>query len=285
MIIDAWAQHPTRRHLEQPMFESLRRWTRGALPEGELPVSATIEAMDEGGVTLSLLSAWVGPKGDLISNDEVAGFVAQAPDRLVGVGSLDITRPRSAVREMRRCVRELGFKGIRVLPWLWELPPTHARFYPVYAECCELGVPFCTQVGHTGPLMPSEVGRPIPYIDQVAIDFPELTIVCGHIGYPWTEEMIAVATKHPNVYIDTSAYTVRRYPSNLVAYLRAHGRAKVMFGSNWPMIAPRKALEGLADLALSADVEAAFLAGNAARVYRLAAATTLNQANHKQTET
>jgi len=283
-IIDAWAQHPTRRHLEQPMFESLRRWTRGALPEGELPVSATIAAMDEAGVALSLISAWVGPRGDLISNDEVAGFVAQAPDRLAGIGSVDITRPRAAVREVRRCIRELGFKGIRVLPWLWEMPPTHARFYPVYSECCELGVPFCTQVGHTGPLMPSEVGRPIPYIDQVAIDFPELVIVCGHIGYPWTEEMIAVATKHPNVYIDTSAYTVRRYPPGLVAYLKAHGRDKILFGTNWPMIAPCKALEGLADLALTGEVVAGFLAGNAARVYRLAAATAVNQADDEQTE-
>ena len=276
MIIDAWAQHPTRRFLEQPMFESLRRWTHGALPGGELAVSTTIAAMDEAHIGLSLISAWSGPRGDLISNDEVAGFVAQAPDRLVGIGSVDITRPRTAVREIRRCIRELGFKGIRVLPWLWELPPTHPRFYPLHAECCELGVPFCTQVGHTGPLMPSEVGRPIPYIDQVAIDFPELTIVCGHIGYPWTEEMIAVATKHPNVYIDTSAYTVRRYPASLVAYLNAHGRDKVLFGTNWPMIAPRKALDGLGDLGLSADTTAAFLAGNAARVYRLPAAPAMN---------
>ena len=266
------------------MFESLRRWTRGSLPDGELPVSATIAAMDEAGVTLSLISAWVGPRGDLISNDEVAGCVAQAPDRLAGIGSVDITRPRAAVREVRRCIRELRFKGIRVLPWLWELPPTHARFYPVYSECCELGVPFCTQVGHTGPQMPSEVGRPIPYIDQIAIDFPELVIVCGHIGYPWTEEMIAVATKHPNVYIDTSAYTVRRYPPGLIAYLKAHGSDKVLFGTNWPMIAPRKALEGLADLTLTDEVAAAFLAGNASRVYRLPAATTMDHANHQQTE-
>jgi uncharacterized protein len=268
-IIDAWAQHPTRRHLEQPMFESLRRWTRDALPSGDLPVSATIAAMDEAGVSLALISAWVGPRGELISNDEVAAFVSESPGRLAGVGSVDISRPRDTVREVRRCVRELGFKAIRVLPWLWELPPTHPRFYPVYSECCELGVPFCTQVGHTGPLMPSEVGRPIPYIDQVAIDFPELRIVCGHIGYPWTEEMIAVATKHPNVFIDTSAYTVKRYPSNLVAYLQAHGRDKVMFGTNWPMITPRKALEGLENLGLSPEVETAFLAGNASRVFRL----------------
>ena len=276
MIIDAWAQHPTARHLAQPMFDSLRRWTRGEADNrlspaaGEAwPLSVTLAAMQEGGVARSLISAWEGPRGSLISNDEVAAFVGEAPDRLVGVGSVDISRPRDAVREIRRCVRQLGFKAIRVLPWLWEMPPTHARFYPVFNECCELGVPFCTQVGHTGPMMPSEVGRPIPYIDQVAIDFPDLVIVCGHIGYPWTEEMIAVATKHPHVYIDTSAYTVKRYPAPLVAYLRAHGAGKVLFGSNWPMIAPRKALEGFGDLGLSDATRAAFLGGNAARVFAL----------------
>ena len=174
-----------------------------------------------------------------------------------------------AVREIRRCVKELGFKAIRVLPWLWELPPTHALFYPVYAECCELGVPFCTQVGHTGPLKPSEFGRPIPYIDQVALDFPELVIVGGHIGYPWTEEMIAVCTKHENVYIDTSAYTVKRYPENLVRYLAKHGRTKVLFGTNWPMIPAKKALEGLDALPLDEEAKALFLAGNAARVFKL----------------
>jgi predicted TIM-barrel fold metal-dependent hydrolase len=156
-----------------------------------------------------------------------------------------------------------------VLPWLWELPPTHARFYPVYSECCELGIPFCTQIGHTGPLLPSEFGRPIPYIDQVAIDFPDLVVVGGHIGYPWTEEMIAVATKHPNVYIDTSAYTVRRYPAALVDYLRGHGRRKVLFGTNWPMIAPARALEGLAEMQLGAEIAAGFLGANARRVFRL----------------
>jgi hypothetical protein len=279
MIIDAWAQHPTRRHLAHPMFDSLRRWTRGEATsrglagavgvDGDWPLSLTLASMDEAGIARSLISAWEGPRGSLISNDEVAGFVRDAPERLVGVGSVDISRPREAVREIRRCVHEFGFRAIRVLPWLWELPPTHARFYPLYSECCELGIPFCTQVGHTGPLMPSEVGRPIPYIDQVAIDFPDLVIVCGHIGYPWTEEMVAVATKHPNVYIDTSAYTVRRYPPALVAYLRSHGADKVLFGSNWPMIAPRKALEGLDDLGLSQDTRAAFLAANAARVFGL----------------
>ena len=175
---------------------------------------------------------------------------------------------------LRRCVGELGFVGLRVIPWLWEAPPTDRRYYPLYAACVELGVPFCTQVGHTGPLKPSETGRPIPYIDQVAIDFPELVIVGGHIGYPWTEEMVAVARKHANVHIDTSAYTARRYPPELVRYLRTRGgRRKVLFGSNFPMIAPDAALADLAALELDDEARELFLGGNTRRVFGLDGAT------------
>jgi hypothetical protein len=148
------------------------------------------------------------------------------------------------------------------------VPPTDRRFYPLYTTCADLGVPFCTQIGHTGPLMPSEVGRPI-YLDQVALDFPELTLVGGHIGYPWTEEAIAVATKHENVFIDTSAYTARRYPDALLDFMRSHGRRKVLFGTNYPMIMPAKALEGSDALGLDEEAKALFLAGNAQRVFKL----------------
>ena len=268
MIIDAWAQHPTLRHSQDPIFDSLRRWNRQAAPTEALPVAATVAAMDEGGVDRALISAWVAPRNVMISNDEVADFVAEAPDRLVGVGSVDISRPMQAVTEIRRCVQELGFVAIRVLPWLWERPPTDRLFYPVYTACCELGVPFCTQIGHTGPLMSSEVGRPI-YLDRVALDFPELVIVGGHIGYPWTEEAIAVATKHEHVYIDTSAYTAKRYPPEIVRYLRTNGASKVLFGTNYPMITPARALAALDTFELDADTQAAFLGGNAARVFGL----------------
>lgn len=268
MIIDAWAQHPTLRQMQDPIFDSLRRWTRSSLPEAELPVAATLAQMDAAGVDRALISAWHAPRRTLIGNDEVAGFVAQAPQRLVGVGSVDITRPMDAVREARRCVQELGFRAIRVLPWLFELPPTDRRYYPLYAACCDLGVPFCTQIGHTGPLMPSEVGRPI-YLDQIALDFPELVIVGGHIGYPWTDEAVAVATKHENVYIDTSAYVPKRYPPALVDFLRGHGRRKVLWGSNYPMLTPEQTLDGLDDLGLDEQTRELFLAGNARRVYAL----------------
>jgi uncharacterized protein len=162
MIIDAWAQHPTVRHAQDSIFDSLRRWTKTwpDQTDAQLPVSATLDAMDQGKIAKSLISAWYAPRNVMISNDEVAGFVAQAPERLIGVGSVDISRPMQAMREARRCVEEIGFKAIRVLPWLWEAAPTDRGFYPVYVACCELRVPFCTQIGYTGPLMPSDLRNP-----------------------------------------------------------------------------------------------------------------------------
>lgn len=268
-VVDAWMQHPTPRHLRHEMFASLWRWTGQEPPAEPLPVEATVAALAAADVETGLSAAWYGPQGPLISNDEVAGFVAESGGRLRGVAGADLHRPMEAVRELRRAVTESGFVALRIVPWLWGLPPTDRLYYPLYAECVELGVPFCTQVGHTGPLRPSETGRPIPYIDQVALDFPELTIVCGHIGYPWTTEMIAVADKHANVCIDTSAYTTRRYPAELTEYLRGRGRRKVLFGSNYPMITPVKALEHLDELGLDAEARELFLYGNARRVFGL----------------
>ena len=269
MAIDVWLQHPTRRFLAADMFASLLRWTGGQVPDEDPPIEATIESMDAAGVDVGLLTAWRGPYGqDFISNDLVAQWVRRHPTRFAGLAAVDLDHPMEAVRELRRRVRDDGFVGLRLLPWLWNAAPTDRRSYPLYAECVELGVPFCTQVGHTGPLRPSETGRPIPYIDQVAIDFPELTIVCGHIGYPWTEEMIAVARKHENVYIDTSAYTTRRLPAELVAFMKTRtGGRKVLFGSNFPMIGHSHCLEGLDELGLSEVTRDDYLTGNAGRVF------------------
>jgi predicted TIM-barrel fold metal-dependent hydrolase len=267
-IIDVWMQHPTRRFLEQPFFESLRRWTRqDEIPN--IPLSLTVQNMDEAGVGVGLVAAWWGPQGALIGNDEVASWVTQHPDRLVGVASVDLTRPMDAVRELRRCVRELGFRALRIVPWLWGLPPDDRRYYPLYAECIELDVPFCLQVGHTGPLLSSETGRPIPYLENVALEFPELRIVAGHIGAPWTQEIISLATKFPNLYIDTSAYKATRYPADFVEFMRGRGAKKVMFGSNYPMLTASACLAGSKDLGLGEEAERLFLSGNARRVFKL----------------
>jgi uncharacterized protein len=272
MTIDAWMQHPTARFLRSDMLASLRRWTGGVIPDDDIPIEATIASMDAADVEVGLLSAWRGPGGqNLISNDEVAEWIRLHPNRFAGLATVDLDRPMEAVRELRRRI-SAGFVGLRVVPWLWNAPPTDRRYYPLFAECVQAGVPFCTQVGHTGPLRPSETGRPIPYIDQVALDFPELVIVCGHVGYPWTEEMVAVARKHQNVYIDTSAYTIRRLPEELVRFMKTGtGQRKVLFGTNYPMIGHQHALVGLEDLGLADEARRDFLHGNAERVFKLEA--------------
>ena len=268
-LVDAWIQHPTPAFIRQPMFETLRRWMGLTEVPQAVPLELTLGALRTAGIDRALITAWYGPHGPLVTNDEVAAFVRAAPELLVGVASVDLTRPMEAVRELRRAVKQLGMRALRLLPWLWNLPPNDRRYYPLYAECVELGIPFCLQVGHTGPMRPSEPGRPIPYLDEVALDFPELTIVGGHIGFPWTDEMIALATKYPNVYIDTSAYKPSRYPPSLVAYLRGHGRRNVLFGSNYPMILPGACLEQVGSLELDDETKRLFLHDNAARVFGL----------------
>jgi predicted TIM-barrel fold metal-dependent hydrolase len=266
-IVDVWAQHPTARFLAQPFLDSLRRWTGQNLRE-DVPLEMTVELMRSAGVHKALLSAWHGPEGALISNEEVLDAVTRYPDLFAGIASVDLRTPVESVKVLREYITRHGFKALRVVQWLWELPCTHPLYYPLLAACVELDVPVCLQVGLTGPLRSSETGRPL-HIERIALDFPDLKIVCGHIGYPWHIEMIAMATKFPNVYIDTSAYKPKRYPAELVAYMKAHGRSKVMFGTNYPMITPAACLAELELLDLDAETSEAFLAGNAMRVFKL----------------
>lgn len=266
-VIDAWMQHPTEEFMNQQFLDSLRRWTGDDFTE--FPLDWTVQAYRNSGVSKALLSAWWGPSGELISNDFVAEIVDEHPDIFAGIGSVPLTQPMTAVDEVRRCVEELGFVGIRVVPWLWELPPDDRRYYPIYTECVRQDVPFCLQVGHTGPLKPSETGRPIPYLDNVALEFPELTIVAGHIGHPWTTEMMALATKYENVYIDTSAYKPKRYPEEFVDYIQTYGTGNVLFGTNYPMIQPGECLEGVEKLGLNNEAGDQFLHKNAEDVFGL----------------
>ena len=215
-IIDAWAQPALKRGLDRlPEVVSLfKRSGSLAMLDQDVGPEQMIELMDAAGIDVVMLSAWCRPSGWVFSNDEVAEFVRFDPRRFVGLAAVPLDRPLEAVRELGRAVNELGFKGLRVVPWLWNRPPNDKLYFPLFVKCIELDIPFCTQVGHTGPLMPSEPGRPVPYLDEVALTFRELRIVAGHIGYPWTDEMIGLAWKHENVFIDTSAHLARYYPRN-----------------------------------------------------------------------
>jgi uncharacterized protein len=268
MTIDVWMQHPNADFIKNPVFDSLRRWRPGAWSESSHPIEATLAEMDKAGVTCGMLCAWWGPSGPMISNDEVAHYCRAHPDRFIVIASVDLHRPMVGVRELRRRVKQDGFKGLRIVPWLWGLPPDDRRYYPLFAECCELDIPFCTQVGHAGPLRESAPGRPIPYLDRVALEFPELRIVGGHIGVPWLDEMLSLVMKYPNVFIDTSAYKVSRYPRD-VNYIRESKTHRVLFGSNHPFWPAGECIEGIDKLGLSENAKTLFLTDNAKRVFKI----------------
>ncbi|MGC5703622.1 amidohydrolase [Pseudomonas sp. NFXW11] len=269
--IDAWAQ-PANGRARALLPEVARLFEKSGsahLLDQPLSIEQTVALMDQAGVEKLMLSAWCRPEGWVFSNDEVAAYTRAFPERFVGVATVDLSRPMAAVAELERAINELGFKALRIVPWLWKLAPNHRLYYPLYVKCIELGIPFCTQVGHTGPLMPSETGRPVPYLDEVALDFPELVIVGGHIGHPWTDEMIGLAWKHDNIHIDTSAYLPAYYPPQLLHFIRTYGQDKVLFGSNFPQLSWKKCLEQVQALELAPAIADKFLQGNARRVFAL----------------
>ena len=231
LVIDAWAQPATPNFLKGlPEARRLLEQSHSniSLLELGLTPKQTIELMDQSGIDKLMLCAWHRPNMTIISNEEIYEYVKAYPDRFIGIASVNLLKPYEAVKELEKCVKDFGFKGLRIVNWLWNLPPNDKHYYPLFVKCIELDIPFFTQVGHTGPLMSSETGRPVPYLDEVALTFPQLKIVAGHIGYPWTEEMIGVSWKHSNVYIDTSAYLPKYYPKSLIQFMNTTGKHKVL---------------------------------------------------------
>jgi hypothetical protein len=268
-IIDVWTQISTARFFREKWLQSLWRWTGAAPLETDMPPAALISAMDAAGVALSLISGWSSPNGDLISNDEVEAQIDFAPGRLKGLIGADLADPMASVRDIRRRAKSGKFVGVRVIPWLWDLPPNDRRYYPIYAACVDAGLPFCTQIGHTGPLKRSDTGRLIPYLEDVMLDFPELVVVGGHVGFPWLDEVATMIRKFPNFHVDTSAYVAHRLPEDFVKLMKSEARGRVMFGSNFPMLTPGRCLEKLDALGLDAATRRAFLSENAKAVFKV----------------
>ena len=260
----------TERLLEQS--HSIRDHTHRKHTPDEL-----IQLMDEAGVSQICLSAWSRPGLMVVSNEEIAVFTRAYPTRIFGLAAVNLHDPVGAVKELEHFVRHESFVGLRVVPWLWGLPPTDPHYWPLYVKCIELDVPFLTQVGHTGPLCPSEVGRPVPYIDTIALKFPDLKIIMGHLGYPWTAETVGVAWKHKNVYIDTSAWSPRYYAPEFVQFANTTGRKKCMFGTNFPQLEFKDCVGNVekylvgrkSDGGLRREVVEDFMGGNASRVLKL----------------
>ena len=233
--------------------------------------------MDIAGIDRSLLIAVRA--GDIrvqgsfeIPYQRVDEICRQYPDRFSGLAGIDPFRGMQGLRELEHAVREYGFVGAHLYPHWCELPPDHAKYYPYYAKCCELDIPIMMQVGQNlvysrERRLPS-VGRPI-CLDQVAIDFPELKLIGIHIGVPWTDEMIAMCWKHENVFTAGDAYAPRYWPKQFIHYANTYGRHKVMFGTDWPVVDPERAVAEVDALGLRDESRQLLMRDNALRVFKL----------------
>ena len=207
-----------------------------------------------------------------IPYEVVADAVRQHPDRFYGLAGIDPTQGMAGVRELERAVNDLGFIGAHFYPHWFELAPDHAKVYPFYAKCVELNVPIQLQVGQSHLYLPDvplrSVARPIT-LDAVACDFPELKLIGIHIGVPWTDEMIAMAWKHPNVYIGSDAHSPKYWPPTFVQYLKSYGQDKVIFGTDFPVLDFERTRQEIEALGLKPGALKKLLRDNICRVYGL----------------
>jgi len=198
--------------------------------------------------------------------DEVKAVIDRYPDRFVGLAGINPLSRMEGVREFERAVRDFGFKGAYIHTYGYGIPLNHRLYYPFYAKACELCVAVMMQVGHSAEHMPNEMGRPI-YLDDVALDFPELPLIGAHTGWPWVEEMIALAWKHENVYIGIDAHMPRYLEKSLIDFMNTRGREKVIYGTNG--LSWKVTLEQLREIVPKEDVRRLIIRENAIRAFRL----------------
>ncbi len=161
-----------------------------------------------------------------------------------------------------------GLAGVHITPSPWGLAPNDRWYYPLYAKCSELKLALFTYVGMPGPLWPMGPNDP-KHLEDVALAFPDLTIIAHHIGDPWTDTAIRLAARHPNYFICTSAWSPKAYPTELLTFMggRWHGTKgseKVIFASDYPLLDLQRTTDAARALALPDSDLRRILHGNAA---------------------
>jgi predicted TIM-barrel fold metal-dependent hydrolase len=212
-----------------------------------------------------------------VPNEEIAEVAAANPDVLIPFASVDPNKGARAVEEAKRLVRDYDVKGFKFHPNVQAFYPNDRAFYPLYEVVAEAGVPALFHTGHSG------IGAGLPggggirlkfsnpmYVDDVAVDFPELKIVLAHPSFPWQEEAISVALHKQQVYIDLSGWSPKYFPPQLVQYANTLLRDRVLFGSDYPLITPDRWLEDFARADFRDEVRPLVLKQNAARLLGLA---------------
>jgi hypothetical protein len=213
-----------------------------------------------------------------VPNDAIAEIVRRYPQQFAGFGSVDPWKGKTAVREVERCASELGLIGLKFHPQQQAFYPNDAeRCYPIWEAAQRLGLIVLFHTGTTGVGAGKPGGggiklkyaRPIPYIDDVAADFPELTIIMAHPSFPWQDEQLAMLVHKPNVYMDLSGWSPKYFSPLLVQYAKTLAQDKVMFGSDYPVISPERWLSDFDALGFDDAVRQKVLLDNARRVLGL----------------
>ena len=209
-----------------------------------------------------------------ITNEEVAEL-ANREDNAIPFASVDPRRP-DAVSRARRLIADYKVKGFKFHPSVQEFFPNDRLAYPLYEVIAEAKLPALFHTGQTGVGAGTRGGGGIRLkyanpmcLDDVAADFPDMPIVLAHPSFPWQEEALSVATHKPQVYIDLSGWSPKYFPPILVQYANTILKDKILFGSDYPVIAPGKWIEEFEKLPIKPDVRALIMKENAAKLLGL----------------
>ena len=212
-----------------------------------------------------------------VSNDEVADFASAHADIAIAFASIDPHRGADGVAEARRLVSSGRVRGLKLHPPLQQFDPNDRVAYPLYEVFAEARLPVLFHTGHSGigTGMPGgggirlKYGNPMP-IDDVAVDFPGMPIILAHPSFPWQDEAISICLHKDNVWIDLSGWSPKYFPPQLVQYANTQLRAKVLFGSDFPLITPDRWLADFEQAPFKDEVRPLVLKENASRLLGLA---------------
>ena len=211
------------------------------------------------------------------SNDYVAGMWKRHPDRVIQAwGAVDPFKGEMAVQEAIHAVRDLGMMGFHFHPIMGHFAVNERQFYPLWETIAELKAPVMIDVGTTGmgAGMPGGMGAKIRHahpsaIDELAADFPSLTIIAAHPGWPWVDEMTAVALHKGNVFWEMSGWAPKYFPAQLKVDMRSRLQDKVMFGSDYPSLPYERIFREWDELGYKPEIMDKIYHGNAERVLGL----------------
>ncbi len=186
--------------------------------------------------------------GFAISNQNLADFAGDYPDRIFPFSGYDPHKGYEAVEKLEKAFKDLDMRGVIIEPFTSELPSNHKKYYPAYSKCVEhdaiAWIHTSVQYTKHTPLF-NEHPR---HIDEIASDFPELKIIIGHGGWPWVNKIVALMMKYPNVYAGISAWKPKYIAKSgsgwepLIHYGNSVLKDRVIFGTDWPGFGSHKSL-------------------------------------------